>query len=100
MSRQSASVRLDSADFERLKLVALVDRRSISEIVAECVTRALPALEAELQRPRLSPEMVARLKSGERLADVLAGNLAPFAPVRLNETPTAYLTTPTKKNTK
>jgi hypothetical protein len=90
MSRQSASVRLESADFERLKLVALVDRRSISEIVAECVTRALPALEAELQRPRLSPDMVARLKAGEKLEEIMRSNLAPFAPVQLNEPGTPY----------
>ena len=44
--------------------------------------------------------MVARLKAGERLTDVLAGNLAPFAPVRLNETPPAYVTTSPKKTTK
>lgn len=87
MSRQAASVRLEAADFERLKLVAIVDRRSISEVVAECVTRALPGLEAELQRPRLSPEMLARIKAGEKLEEVLRSSLAPFAPGALNESP-------------
>lgn len=75
---------------ERLRLVAIVDRRSIAEVAAECIERALPHLEAELQRPRLSPEMVARLKAGERLEEVLRSNLAPFAPSVLNETPAPY----------
>lgn len=99
MPKIQTSCSIEPELHERLKLVAMVDRRSMAEIVADCIALALPQLEAELQRPRLSPEMVARLKSGERLADVLAGNLAPFAPVRLNETPPAYVTTPTKKTT-
>jgi predicted DNA-binding protein len=90
MPKIQTSCSIEPELHERLKLVAMVDRRSMAEIVADCIALALP---------RLSPEMVDRLKSGERLADVLAGNLAPFAPVRLNETPPAYVPTPTKKTT-
>ena len=47
MSKQPASVRLDSDTFERVKTLATVDRRSVSEIIAWAVERGLPALEAE-----------------------------------------------------
>jgi hypothetical protein len=87
MSKVSASVRLDERDFERIKLVAQIDRRSISEVIADCVARELPALEAELQQPRLSPEMVARLKAGETVADVMRKGLVAFAPTPLPPAP-------------
>ena len=66
-----ASVRLSAEDHARASLVALVDRRSVSEIIAECVRRALPELEAELERPRLTPEMKRRLAAGEPVDAVL-----------------------------
>jgi hypothetical protein len=90
MSKVSASVRLEAEDHERAAMVALVDRRSISEIIAECVHRALPGMEAELQRPRLTPKMVAEIKAGKPVAEVLA---SPYDYVinpqagALNETP-------------
>lgn len=59
--------------------MALVDRRSVSEIIAECVRRALPALEEELQRPRLTPDMKRRIDAGEDVAQVLAARLAPYS---------------------
>jgi hypothetical protein len=79
VSKVSASVRLEQHDFERASLVALVDRRSVSEIIAECVRRALPALEEELQRPRLTPDMKRRIDAGEDVAQVLAARLAPYS---------------------
>ena len=75
----SASVRLDAADHARLALVAQVDRRSVSEIIAECVRRALPQLEAELERPRLTAAMKRRIEEGEPVAEVIMQHLAPYA---------------------
>jgi len=79
VSKVSASVRLEQQDFERASLVALVDRRSVSEIIAECVRRALPDLEEELQRPRLTPDMKRRIDAGEDVAKVIAARLAPYS---------------------
>ena len=75
----SASVRLDAADHARLALVAQVDRRSVSEIIAECVRRALPQLEAELERPRLTADMKRRIAAGESVTTVIMQHLAPYA---------------------
>jgi hypothetical protein len=74
----SASVRLNSEDHARASLVALVDRRSVSEIIAECVRRALPELEAELERPRLTPEMKRLIDAGAPVGEVIMDRLAPY----------------------
>jgi hypothetical protein len=59
--------------------VAQVDRRSVSEIIAECVRRALPQLEAELERPRLTADMKRRIAAGESITAVIMQHLAPYA---------------------
>ena len=64
---------------ERIKLVALVDRRSVADVVAECVRRALPQLEAELERPRLTADMKRRIAAGESITAVIMQHLAPYA---------------------
>lgn len=100
MAKIQTSCSVEPELHERLKLVALVDRRSLAEIVADCIAIALPQIESELQRPRLSPDMVARLKAGESLAEVLRSNLAAFAPASaLNEPATPYRTKPKAKPT-
>ena len=71
MAKIQTSCTVEPEIHERIKLVALVDRRSVADIVAECVRRALPALEAELERPRLTPEMKRRLAAGEPVDAVL-----------------------------
>jgi len=82
------SARVEDELHRRLEIIALVDRRSVADVVAECVRRALPSLEAELQQPRLSEDMVARIKAGERIEDVVRSSLAPLA------TPTPPAPTP------
>ena len=54
MAKVQTSCTVEPDIHERIKLVALVDRRSVADVVAECVRRALPQLEAErqAQRPR------------------------------------------------
>lgn len=103
MAKIQTSCSIEPELHERLRLVALVSRRSLAEVVADCIRLALPELEAELQRPRLSPEILARLKAGEKLEEVLATSLAPFAPrpappaATLNESPAPYRAAPKAK---
>lgn len=65
------SARIEDDIYRRLEVVAFVDRRSIAEVVSECVRRALPELENELQQPKLSPAMAARIQAGESVQAVL-----------------------------
>lgn len=56
----------------RLRIVALVDRRSIADVVSSCIERALPELEDELCRPRLAASVLAALRAGTDPAEILA----------------------------
>jgi len=90
MAKIQTACTVEPEIYERLKLVSIVDRRSLAEVVAECIALALPQIEAELQRPRLSPNMVARLKAGETIEQVMTRNLAPFSPATLHEPAAPY----------
>lgn len=82
-SKHPVSARVEEDIYRRLEIVSLVDRRSVADIVAECVRRALPALEAELQQPRLTPQMAADLKAGKLMSEVIPspyGHAAPRPP--------------------
>ena len=46
MPKIQTSCSIEPELHERLKLVAMVDRRSLAEIVADCIALALPQLEA------------------------------------------------------
>ena len=79
MAKVQTSCTVEPEVHERIKLVALVDRRSVADVVAECVRRALPQLEAELERPRLTLDMKRRIAAGESVAAVIMQQLAPYA---------------------
>ena len=79
MAKVQTSCTVEPEVHERIKLVALVDRRSVADVVAECVRRALPQLEAELERPRLTSDMKRRIAAGESVAAVIMQQLAPYA---------------------
>lgn len=79
MAKIQTSCTVEPEVHERIKLVALVDRRSVADVVAECVRRALPQLEAELERPRLTAAMKRRIEEGEPVAEVIMQHLAPYA---------------------
>ena len=78
-NKRPISTRVEDSIHQRIELVALVDRRSVADIVAECVRRALPALESELERPRLTPDMKRRIAAGENVASVIMEHLSPYA---------------------
>ena len=84
------SARIEEALHRRIEIVSQVDRRSMADVVAECVRRALPTLEQELQQPRLTPTMFADLRAGKPMAEVLASahsySITPKAST-LNEAP-------------
>ena len=79
MAKVQTSCTVEPEVHERIKMVALVDRRSVADVVAECVRRALPQLEAELERPRLTSDMKRRIAAGESVTAVLMQHLAPYA---------------------
>lgn len=79
MAKIQTSCTVEPEVHERIKLVALVDRRSVADVVAECVRRALPQLEAELERPRLTSDMKRRIAAGESVTAVIMQHLAPYA---------------------
>ncbi len=72
MAKIQISCTVEPEVYERIKLVSVVDRRSLADVVGECVRRALPALEEELQKPRLTPQMLAEIQAGKPIAQVIA----------------------------
>lgn len=80
MAKVQTSCTVEPEVHERIKLVALVDRRSVADVVAECVRRALPQLEAELERPRLTSEMKRRIAAGESVTAVIMQHWHPTPP--------------------
>lgn len=92
MAKIQANCTVDPETYRRLQVIAEVEGDSIAEVVSRCIHCALPTLELELQKPKLTPEMMAQLRAGKSVAEVLAARFAPYcsAPqeaATLNETP-------------
>jgi hypothetical protein len=81
MAKIQANCTVDPDTYRRLQVIAEVEGDSIATVVARCIQRALPTLELELQQPKLTPEMMAQLRAGKSVAEVLAARLASYSTV-------------------
>lgn len=79
MAKIQANCTVDPDTYRRLQVIAEVEGDSIATVVARCIQRALPTLELELQQPKLTPEMMAQLRAGKSVAEVLAARFGPYS---------------------
>lgn len=49
MPKRPASTSLDLPLYERLAKVAMIDKRSVSQVIETCIERSLAGIEAELE---------------------------------------------------
>jgi predicted DNA-binding protein len=59
MPKKPASTSLENDIYERVARLAKVDRRSIAQILEQCVERGLPDIEADVLRGEIREEPLA-----------------------------------------
>lgn len=64
MAKRTAGIWIEEADFERLKRIAVVDRRSVSQVMLMALERGLPLIEEEIKQRRDQADVLAATVSG------------------------------------